>query len=97
MGNEKELNRILIDEAELIIRRFVNHAKIHSFPSQSFKEKVRRYLASVRSNADNRCPYNNTYTEKEVRRLCSKAALINLNKENILEEFEDWFNKNKKR
>lgn len=37
-----------------------------------------------------------TYTEQEVRRLVSKAWLIHPNPENMLEEFDQWFEKNKK-
>lgn len=36
------------------------------------------------------------YCEKEARKLCSKVALIRFSEENMLEEFDNWFNKNKK-
>lgn len=34
-------------ELELIIRRFNNYAKIHGYPSKSFKEKVNKILKLI--------------------------------------------------
>jgi len=40
---------------------------------------------------------NITYSEKEVKKLCFEAAIINFDKNNMLQEFENWFNINKKK
>ena len=40
---------------------------------------------------------NVTYSEKEVKKLCFEAAIINFDKNNMLQEFENWFNINKKK
>ena len=37
------------------------------------------------------------YTEVEVRRLCSRSALLCFSKDNMLEEFDKWFELNKKK
>ena len=47
--------------------------------NEIFKSKIRK---------------NITYSEKEVKELCYKAAIINFDKSNILQEFENWFNIN---
>lgn len=38
-----------------------------------------------------------TYTEEEVRRLCNITWLKQPNTINMLEEFDTWFNNNKKK
>jgi len=39
----------------------------------------------------------NSYSEEELRKLCSKAWLKEPNTLNMLEEFDKWFNQNKKK
>ena len=38
-----------------------------------------------------------SYTEEEVKRLCSKVALIHFDPDNIIEQFDNWFENNKKK
>lgn len=43
-GLKPSITVVKLTEEQKIIRRFYNHCKIHGFPSDSFKQKVTKYL-----------------------------------------------------